>query len=63
MPEKAAEIWRRLRLPYAERLRGRGPGELEAWSAWGGIPAGTELREGSPLFPRYTEPTEATESA
>jgi methionyl-tRNA synthetase len=55
MPGKTAEVWRRLRLPYAERLRGRAPGELEAWSRWGGLPAGTELAAGDALFPRYTD--------
>jgi methionyl-tRNA synthetase len=58
MPGKVEEIWRRLRLPYASRLRDRGPGELGAWSAWGGIPAGTELLGGEPLFPRYIEESE-----
>ncbi len=55
MPDKTAEIWRRLRLPYAASLRDRGPGELETWSAWGGIPAGTELEPGGPLFPRFLD--------
>jgi methionyl-tRNA synthetase len=53
MPGKMEEVWRRLGCPaYAERLAGRGRGELDAWSKWGGLPAGAELLPGDPLFPR-----------
>jgi methionyl-tRNA synthetase len=54
MPGKMEEVWRRLggAEAYAPRLAGRGRGELDAWSRWGGLPAGAELRPGEPLFPR-----------
>jgi methionyl-tRNA synthetase len=54
LPGKMEEVWRRLggAGAYAARLARRGRGELEAWSRWGGLPAGAELRPGEPLFPR-----------
>jgi methionyl-tRNA synthetase len=53
MPHRMEEAWRRLGCEgYAARLAGRGRGELEAWSKWGGLPAGAELHAGDPLFPR-----------
>jgi methionyl-tRNA synthetase len=54
LPGKMEEVWRRLggAGAYGQRLAGRGRGELDAWSKWGGLPAGAELRPGEPLFPR-----------
>jgi methionyl-tRNA synthetase len=54
MPGKMEEVWRRLCLgEYGDTLRERGRGRLEAWCGWGGLPAGTQLDKGPPLFPRY----------
>jgi methionyl-tRNA synthetase len=54
MPGKMEEVWRRLGLgEYGDTLRERGRGRLEAWCGWGGLPAGTQLDKGPPLFPRY----------
>jgi methionyl-tRNA synthetase len=47
VPRASAELWRRLGLaglPAEQRLP-------EA-AAWGGLPAGSELEKGEPLFPR-----------
>ncbi len=53
LPGKMEDVWQRLGCAaYAQRLADRGRGELDAWSKWGGLPAGAELRRGDPLFPR-----------
>jgi methionyl-tRNA synthetase len=47
IPNAAAELWRRLGLP--------GPPEdarLPDAARWGGLPAGSQLEKGAPLFPR-----------
>ena len=51
IPNAAAELWRRLGLP------GRPDDErLPDAARWGGLPAGSRLEKGAPLFPRL-EPT------
>jgi methionyl-tRNA synthetase len=53
LPGKMEEVWGRLGgLDYAARLAGRGRGELAAWSRWGALREGAELRPGEALFPR-----------
>jgi methionyl-tRNA synthetase len=53
LPAKMEEAWRRLGCEeYAARLAERGRGELAAWSRWGGLRPGVELRPGEALFPR-----------
>lgn len=51
IPSACAELWRRLGLP------GRPEDErLPAAAAWGGLPAGSILEKGAPLFPRMEAP-------
>jgi methionyl-tRNA synthetase len=47
IPRAAAELWRRLGLPGAPEEQ-----RLPEAAAWGGLPAGSALEKGSPLFPR-----------
>jgi len=56
LTEKMTEVWSRSGLfSYTEVLKNRGSGDLEQWTAWGGLSEGTELLEGPALFPRYLE--------
>ena len=47
IPRAAAELWRRLGLPGTPEDQ-----RLPDAAAWGGLPAGSVLEKGSPLFPR-----------
>ncbi|MFM8303534.1 MAG: methionine--tRNA ligase [Actinomycetota bacterium] len=47
IPRACAELWRRLGLPGAPEDQ-----RLPEAAAWGGLPAGSPLEKGSPLFPR-----------
>jgi methionyl-tRNA synthetase len=54
IPGKCEEIWRRLGLDYAQRMRDAGGrGQLAQWCAWGGLKPGTPIHKGDALFPRY----------
>jgi methionyl-tRNA synthetase len=47
MPETSADVWRRLGLgPITDVV------DLAVAAAWGGIPAGSRVAKGEPLFPR-----------
>jgi methionyl-tRNA synthetase len=53
LPQKMEEVWRRLGIDaYARALAGHGRGERETWSRWGGLPVGSAVAPGDPLFPR-----------
>src|SRR5439155_7862451 len=47
IPDAAGELWRRLGLPGVP-----GDQRLPEAAAWGGLPAGSPLEKGDPLFPR-----------
>ena len=47
IPRAAAELWRRLGLPGTPEEQ-----RLPEAAGWGGLPAGSALEKGSPLFPR-----------
>ena len=47
IPRAAGELWRRLGLPGVP-----GDQRLPEAAAWGGLPAGSPLEKGDPLFPR-----------
>jgi methionyl-tRNA synthetase len=54
LPGAMEEVWRRLGLSaYGEALAGRGPGRLDEWLRWGGLPAGSPALRGPALFPRF----------
>ncbi len=54
IPHKVEDFWRRIGCgAYAERLKDRGRGDLEAWTRWGQLKPGTPIEKGDPLFPRY----------
>lgn len=54
MPAKIETLWSALGCSaYADALRDRGQGDLEAWtSQWGGLAPGTPVALEGPLFPR-----------
>ncbi len=53
LPGKMQEVWERAGLDYGATLADGGRGKRDAWSAWGGLAAGSELAKGPPLFPRH----------
>jgi methionyl-tRNA synthetase len=56
IPTKAGELLASLgRADDVAQLADRGLGQLEAWSAWGGLQEGSEIQKAA-LFPRYRPP-------
>lgn len=53
MPETSAEVWRRLGLDDIHAVT-----DLEAAATWGGLPPGTRVTKGDPLYPRIHEDEE-----
>ena len=52
-PHKVEDFWSRIGCgAHADALADRGRGDLAAWSAWGGLAAGTPVEKGDALFPR-----------
>ena len=50
MPGTSAEVWRRLGLGDVAAVT-----DIAAAAAWGGLPAGSHIVKGDPLFPRIYE--------
>jgi methionyl-tRNA synthetase len=48
IPNATAELWRRLGLEGTPEQQ-----QLPDAAAWGGLPAGSRLEKGTPLFPRF----------
>jgi methionyl-tRNA synthetase len=50
MPSTSAEIWRRMGLGDIAAVT-----DIAAAAEWGGLPAGSRVTKGDPLFPRIYE--------
>lgn len=59
MPGKMGELLTRLGCAHqVEALADNGVGQLDRWTAWGGLKPGTELQQAEALFPRH-QPVDA----
>jgi methionyl-tRNA synthetase len=50
MPETSAEVWRRLGLGDIHEVA-----DIASEAAWGGLPAGSTVVKGEPLYPRIVD--------
>jgi len=54
IPDKCELFWKRIGFGhYADQLKDKGRGDLNAWVQWGQLKPGTPIEKGEALFPRY----------
>jgi methionyl-tRNA synthetase len=53
MPDRMAEVCRRLGFSEIEAVTAGGAGNLSAWAEWGGLKPGATVAQGEGLFARY----------